>query len=119
MGKGNNGVCTVYLKCCFPFSFSRHIIWLEVGTSNNDPGVIAHYYLCSIQQLQGIVCCIHPKPCHHKSGGIGLPSIIRCDLETENSTIAYLQPYLRRNCSDSAREMSFRYGRSVSNQVCY
>ena len=57
--KCNNGVYTVYLKCCFLFSFSRFIIWLEVGTSNNDSRVIAHFYLRSIQQLQGIVCCIH------------------------------------------------------------
>jgi hypothetical protein len=34
--------------------FSRRIIWLEVGTTNNDPGVIAYYYIQSIKLLQGI-----------------------------------------------------------------
>ena len=37
---------------------------------------------------------------------------------SENAHIAFLQPFLRRNGSDCfAGEHSFRYGKSVSNQV--
>ena len=48
----------------------------------------------------------------------GVPSIVRSDLGTENSTIACLHPFLRRHGRDSVCATSFRYGRSVSNQVC-
>lgn len=78
--------------------FSRRIIWLDVGTTNNDPSIVAYYYLQSIEQLQGT------------------PAIIRGDLGTENSTLAFIQPFLRRHGTDSAQQTSFRYGRSVSNQ---
>jgi len=47
----------------------------------------------------------------------GVPSVVRCDMGSENTTIAYLQPFLRRHGRDSAAERSFRYGKSVSNQV--
>ena len=42
---------------------------------------------------------------------LGVPKILRCDCGTENSVVAYLQPFL---CHSST---SFRYGGSVSNQV--
>ena len=49
----------------------------------------------------------------------GTPCILRCDLGSENSHLAFVQPFLRRNGVDCyAGELSFRYGRSVSNQVC-
>ena len=47
----------------------------------------------------------------------GLPSVVRSDHGTENSVIAYLQPFLRRHGVDEFHDKSFRYGRSVSNQV--
>ena len=47
----------------------------------------------------------------------GCPRIVRGDRGTENSRIAYLQPFLRRN--GSGADNSFQYGRSASNQVCY
>ena len=48
----------------------------------------------------------------------GCPRILRADRGTENSRIAYIQPFLRRNCHDSlAGASSFQYGRSASNQV--
>ena len=44
--------------------------------------------------------------------------MLRSDLGTENSMLAYFQPFLRRDCSDRlAGTKSFRYGKSVSNQV--
>jgi len=48
----------------------------------------------------------------------GCPRIVRADRGTENSRIAYLQPFLRRNGTDAlAGSNSFQYGRSASNQV--
>ena len=40
-----------------------------------------------------------------------MPKLIRCDCGTENSVIAYLQPFLCKNSK------SFRYGTSIANQV--
>lgn len=40
------------------------------------------------------------------------------DRGTENTKIAFMQPFLRRHGTDSlSGEKSFRYGRSVHNQV--
>ena len=48
----------------------------------------------------------------------GCPKLVRGDKGTENAVIAYLQPFLRRKCSDVfSGEESFRYGRSTGNQV--
>ena len=48
----------------------------------------------------------------------GSPFVLRCDLGSENAYLAFLQPFLRRNGNDCcAGERSFRYGKSVSNQV--
>ena len=44
--------------------------------------------------------------------------ILRADRGTENTNIAFLQPFLRDQGVDSfAKEKSFMYGRSTSNQV--
>ena len=49
---------------------------------------------------------------------IGVPRILRSDCGTENTHIAFLQPYLRRNHTDCfSGSASYRYGKSVSNQV--
>ena len=48
----------------------------------------------------------------------GVPRIVRGDCGTENTNLAFIQPYLRRSHTDCFAGMeSFRYGRSVSNQV--
>ena len=79
--------------------YSRRIIWLEVSQSNNNPAVIAMYYLEALKVLRFA------------------PRIIRCDKGTENATLALLQPFFRYNDTDSMAGLnSFRYGRSVSNQ---
>lgn len=46
--------------------YSRRIMWIEVGSTNNDPFVIAQYYLDCVRQVGGI------------------PKIIRADCGTEN-----------------------------------
>ena len=91
-----------------PFGFAIHgaidgysgrILWLNVGPSNNDPRVIASYYLSCVQQNRGV------------------PMIMRGDRGTENSHVAGIQRFLRRNSCDAfSGNDSFMYGRSVSNQ---
>ena len=47
---------------------------------------------------------------------IGLPRLLRCDRGTENSKVAFLQPFLRRNGQDASSGIrSFQYGCSVTN----
>lgn len=79
--------------------YSRRILWLEVGPSNNDPCIIAKYYCENIKQLGGC------------------PHICRGDRGTENVHVAGIQRFLRRDDIDVfSGEKSFLYGRSVSNQ---
>lgn len=56
--------------------YSRKVLWLEVGPSNSDPKVIAHHYLTCVESTGHA------------------PSMIRCDLGTENTNVAYIQPFL-------------------------
>ena len=73
--------------------------YLQVSSTNNDPAVVARYYLNCIEQL-GFV-----------------PKILRCDLGTENTNLEFLQPFFRQNCNDDlAGVKSFMHGKSTSNQ---
>ena len=48
----------------------------------------------------------------------GMPRVLRTDCGTKDTNLAFIQPYLRRSHADCFSGMeSFRYGRSVSNQV--
>lgn len=79
--------------------YSRRILWLHVSPTNNDPAVIAGYYLKCLQR-EGFT-----------------PRILRCDLGTENTTLEFLQPYFRHYCNDDlAGVKSFMYGKSTANQ---
>ena len=72
---------------------------LQVSSTNIDPAVITSYYIDCIQHL-GIV-----------------PKILRCDLGTENTNLAFLQPFFHHECNDDmAGRKSFMYGKSMSNQ---
>ena len=45
-------------------------------------------------------------------------TIVRTDRGSENAKIAFMQPFLRRHGTDSLSGLkSFRYGKSVHNQV--
>lgn len=83
-----------------------------MSTTNNDPKVVAGYYLRSVELNKGNY---YNKTMLSISNSalpvLGVPRIVRCDMGTENSTIAFLQPFLRQDIN------SFRYGASVSNQV--
>lgn len=79
--------------------FSRRILWLQVGHSNNNPRVIASYFYECVKQLGGT------------------PLICRGDRGTENGMVAAMQRFFRRDGIDEfSQEKSFLYGRSVSNQ---
>ena len=62
--------------------FSRRILWLQVGTTNNNPRVIASYFHECISQLGGV------------------PLICRSDAGTENSLVAEMQRFFRREALD-------------------
>ena len=50
---------------------------------------------------------------------LGCPRIVRADRGSENAKVAFMQPFLRRDGTDSQADWrSFHYGRSVANQVC-
>jgi len=53
--------------------FSRKILWLHCGTTNNDPKVILHYYLATVQNLRGC------------------PLLLRSDCGTETGLVAAAQ----------------------------
>ncbi|XP_071797832.1 uncharacterized protein [Asterias amurensis] len=79
--------------------FSRRILWLEVGPTNNDPGVVAKYYVDYIQEIKGV------------------PHIIRTDRGTENTLIEDIQIAFRYHDGDEHSGLkSFMYGKSTSNQ---
>ena len=94
------------------------MLWLKAAKSNNNPRTIAYYYLEYVKQLQG-VCMLFHLVVELLSMYIGVPRVLRTDCGTENTHIAFLQPYLRRSHGDCfSGSASFRYGKSVSNQVC-
>ena len=79
--------------------FSRKVLWLEVGSSNNNPKVVVRYYLRTLLELETMPC------------------IIRCDKGTENVHIRDLQVCFRGEHTDMfAGNASFQEGRSPSNQ---
>lgn len=79
--------------------FSRRLIWLEVGSTNKKPEVIAKYFITAAKQLNRV------------------PMRIRSDDGTENSVIEAMQIALRTAQSDEfAGENSFIIGTSTANQ---
>ncbi|XP_028409540.1 uncharacterized protein LOC114532161 [Dendronephthya gigantea] len=79
--------------------YSRRVLWLEVGPSNNDPRIVGQYYLNYIRQIGGA------------------PRIVRSDYGTENVHIAAMQRFFRSSANDSfSGDKSFMYGKSTSNQ---
>lgn len=80
--------------------FSRRIMWLEAGPSNNDPYVVCKYFADCVKELNGVPC------------------IVRSDHGTENVNIELMQRILRNINGDRQARLgaSFLYGRSTSNQ---
>ena len=94
-------------------SYSRKIIWLEVLESNNDPLFVTHYYLKAVENLQGIPYTYILHACDFMLYFlfIGCPRFMRTDLGSENSSIAFIQPFHLGN------SVSHFYGKSTMNQV--
>ena len=62
--------------------FNRRILWLEVASSNNDPKIVAQYYLDCVRQLGATA------------------RIILGDRGTENVNVAAIQQFFRRSTED-------------------
>jgi len=79
--------------------FSRRLIWLEVGTTNNNPEVITKFYLDAVKQVGS------------------LPRKVRSDDGTDNSMVAAVHTFLRSRHSDEDAGLGcFLTGRSTANQ---
>ena len=79
--------------------YSRRILCMKVARTNNNPIVIANYYVECVKELQGC------------------PRLLRTDPGTESGTMAVIQCYLRANDDDElSGEKAHRYGSSTSNQ---
>ncbi|KAF3844484.1 hypothetical protein F7725_007647 [Dissostichus mawsoni] len=79
--------------------FSRKVMWLRSGSTNNDPGIIAQHYLQCLSEF-----------------GL-LPARLRTDCGTENGTMAAINCTLRsQHTDDFAGALSHMYGTSTANQ---
>lgn len=79
--------------------YSGKVLWLRCGASNNDPGVIAQYYLNCLSEC-GII-----------------PMRLRTDCGTENGTMAAIHCAWRSSHTDEcAGATSHLYGSSMANQ---
>ncbi|XP_041361574.1 uncharacterized protein LOC121377582 [Gigantopelta aegis] len=72
--------------------FSRHIIWMEVNKTSNDPNVIGGYFAQAVLDTGGI------------------PTLLRGDMGTENSLVADMQSVF------AGGDGRFVYGTSQHNQ---
>ncbi len=68
-----------------------------MGTTNNKPSVIARYFIDSVLKLKGGIVIMIIMYIHD----IGAPSVLRCDLGTENTYLSWIQPFLRQHHVDS------------------
>uniref|UniRef100_K1QD53 Uncharacterized protein n=1 Tax=Magallana gigas TaxID=29159 RepID=K1QD53_MAGGI len=79
--------------------FSRRILWLRVARTNNNPKVVASYFLDYVEEIAGV------------------PRCIRIDAGTENGHIEDMQKAFRWNDDDAmAGDKSVIIGSSTSNQ---
>ena len=104
--------------------YSRRVMWLKISTCGSATTVAQNYLDC-IRNIGGSQlvantsrdCISIIMLCGYDHLFTGCPMILRSDLGTENVKLAYLQPFLRRHCTDSLVHCCFLYGRSTSNQV--
>ena len=79
--------------------FSRRVLWLNVGPTNNNPLLIAQYYMTTVRDLSCVPC------------------VVRADRGNENVHVRKIQTYLRSQFNDClAGENAFQYGKSTGNQ---
>lgn len=78
---------------------SHRILWLDVGSSNNNPHILGKYFLNCVVQVGGT------------------PRIFRGDASIENVNIVPMQCFFRCSAADAFHgDKSFLYGKFVSNQ---
>lgn len=94
-------------------------LWLEVSTTNHDPGVILSYYLKTVEHLTGNSPLSFIGTYFLVSFSLeGCLAIIRMDRGSENCKLAAAQYAFREQHNDEfSAEKSFRYGSSVKNTV--
>ena len=79
--------------------FPQRILWLEVGSTSNNPNIIVEFFLSTVQQLGGV------------------PRVVRTDKGTENMWVSIIQSVLRHNNGDEfAGDNSIVQGKSSANQ---
>lgn len=72
--------------------FSRKVIWLKVTKTNNDPSVVAKFFIDAMRREKRA------------------PSLLRTDCGSENGVMAAIQCFLHQN------EKAHLFSRSISNQ---
>ena len=77
--------------------YSRKILWLEIAETNNDPKVVASYFLNTLKELN-----LSPR-------------CVRVDRGSENIIVGGIQNFFRGE-SNQVNEICFRYGPSTQNQ---
>jgi hypothetical protein len=77
--------------------FSRYVVWMHAHSTNNDPSLIASYFMTEIKAR---------KAC---------PSRIRADRGTENGHVEQMMVFLRED-HDAYAQKCFLYGSSNHNQ---
>ena len=77
--------------------FSRRLLWLNVYKTNNDPSVIAGYFIEAVSEF------------------CGCPTFVRGDRGTENVLVKDIQEALMGN-GRNGRHRSYLEGSSTSNQ---
>ena len=61
-----------FINFACDYRYSRRILWLHVGPSNNDPYIIAGYYLECVETVQGAyinicILCVYDLLCTHNT----------------------------------------------------
>ncbi|CAH0550629.1 unnamed protein product [Brassicogethes aeneus] len=83
--------------------YSRKVLWLKASSTNNDPKVIAGYYIENVRYLKGF------------------PRTVRADMGTENGYVEDIQIYFHETAAvnqitDAYTVPPFIYGTSQNNQ---
>lgn len=80
-------------------SFSRKVMWLKSGSTNNDPGIIVQHYMQCLSEFGQ------------------LPARLCTDCGTENANMAAIHCALRsQHTDDFAGALSHMYGTPTANQ---
>ena len=102
--------------------FSRKIIWIKIGSTNRDPGVVVSYFLDAVENVGGMVATLATLLSYKlpDQSILGCLRIVCSDRGVENSKIAECQIAFRLLHTDTnAGSKSHRYVTSPRNSVSY